>query len=128
MKTYIEPCESDEVIWMFLTLLTVPVEQQILLLEGNIPCDKLKNSEKLLGIFYDFSNGWFDENHPKTESFGELVYFIESNDFDYSIESFRYDSKWKKLRELAKKSLVESGLEPWPLPKDRIELSDFTEF
>lgn len=129
MERYIEPENSDEIIWMTLSLLILPPEEQIKIIggKGEDRSEKLKNAGHILGMLFDFCNGWLDEMHPNTQNAEKLFEYINNRKFEYSVASFIDGNNWNELRKLAKLTLEESGFEPWPLPK-RIKFSDYSEF
>ncbi len=129
-----EPTESGETFWMFLSLLSLPVEKQIEIL-GGLPTkddplvtDYSQNpASNLLAVLYEYYSGWLDEFFPNCPNAEALYLAVNGGkEFKFSQDNFIHDDEWEELRTLAKRALKESGLEPFPVP-DRIDFDRYIE-
>ena len=131
--TKLLPDHNGETFWMLLTLLTLPVKQQIELI-GGLPkrgdprsLDYSNNNASfLLGTLSEYYNGWWDEFEPSCPNAEKLMSFIENESFELSEESYENEENWRKLREFAALALRESGLDPWPI-SNQINFDDYIE-
>lgn len=133
-KEKLIPNESGEPFWMFLSLLVQPVDKQISII-GGLPkegSDKMRQLHanpalQLLGALSEYFSGWWDAFEPECKAAEEMIRLIEGGSrFRFSEEGFIEDENWNQLRSLAKKALLESGLDPWPVP-DHINFEEYLE-
>jgi hypothetical protein len=127
-----EPSDGEETIWMFFSLLTLPVDRQIEII-GGVPhqgeplVGNLRdNAGLLLSTMQEYYIGWWDEFAPECPNAEVLFDFINKMTEPGSYENFTEGDQWKKLRRLAKAVLDEVGLDPWPVP-NRIDFNDYIE-
>lgn len=128
-----KPTLSGETIWMFISLLTLPVDHQLKII-GGVPHrgnpalkDYTRNNAiHLLSVIGEYYISWLDEFYPECPNAEALIDFVETMGFYYSYEDFKEGDEWNELRRLAKAALEEVGLEPWPVP-DSINFNDYIE-
>ncbi len=129
-----KPTESGEMFWMLLSLLILPVEKQLEIIgelpyeRGSLAIDTAKNpAVYLLDTLSEYYAGWLDEFYPNCPNAEALYSAINGGiDFKLSQKGFINDKSWNKLRGLAKLSLKEAGLDPFPVP-ERIDFNDYIE-
>lgn len=131
-----QPSQSAETFWMLLSLLCLPIDKQIEII-GGVPKDDdpitgkidLVNNpaSQLIDTLVQYYNGWWDEFEPNVGSAEELYRMIDGGEpIGFTEADFISSESWKKLRQLAKASLNEVGLEPWPVP-EKINFADYIE-
>lgn len=142
-----EPSDSGETFWMLLSLLVLPVEEQVRVIGGLpetaskiegpkyygdpyvFPEDlKDNNAISLLSMLATYSSGWLDEFDPDCPNARRIDEMAGGGKviFGYSLGDFKNKDEWKLLRSLAKDSLKEVELDIWEVP-DRIEFEKYLE-
>lgn len=130
----IEPNESGETFWLMISLLCLPVEEQIEII-GGLPDegDELANDYErnpasfLLSTIYEYYNGWLDEFYPNCPCAEALYDAVNGgSEFLMTRDAYVNSDSWKRLRELARMALEESGLPLFPVP-DKINFDKYIE-
>jgi len=119
----IKPTNTGEPFWLFLSILCLPIEEQLEII-GGVPSKKDNskismhgtNADHLLWALEEYYNGWYDEideNGPGEE----IITLIQSGSFEQInyLESFVEGKSWLKIRSLAKEAIKQAKLEPWPI-------------
>lgn len=129
-----DPDGSGEVFWMLLSLLSLPVNQQLGILGVPDDDEDLSSSDDeceqlayLLGTLSEYYSGWVDEFYPNCPYAQSLYSKINGEaDFKCQVQAFIGDNEWIELRELAKNALIEAGLPHFPVPAT-IDFSQYIE-
>lgn len=125
--------KCDEIFGMLLTLLTLPVEDQLSKIErvpkrGDSRVRSLKKNDlaNLLDTLYEYYNYWWDRVEPNSNSVEKLWENIKKLDLECSEESFRQDEVWINIRKLASESLAEAGSPIFSVP-DKLDFEEYIE-
>ena len=126
--------QSVETFWMLLSLLVLPVDKQIEIIsdlpeQGDpLAYDYSRNpASHLLSTMFEYWSGWLDEFYPDCPSAQKLYDAINGGmDFKMSRQGFIKGEQWVELRRLAKLSLEEAGLGPFPVP-EKIDFNHYIE-
>ncbi|MBX3711816.1 MAG: hypothetical protein KF800_07645 [Lysobacter sp.] len=121
---------SSDIYWMLLSFLSLHPEQQLKHL-GDVPSRQsplarsaVRNPLLALNIaLWEFHVSWWDDFYPNVkaaEIFDSELKRLGVVDADgvgiFCLEEFLDGESWKRLRELAKEALAESGIDPCPVP------------
>jgi hypothetical protein len=128
-----EPTDGTDVMWLIMSLLSLDVDQQLALL-GELPPAATateealiyNNASFLLSALYEHYGAWFDEFEP-CPSADRMFELVRRMDYHQSSrEAFVESGDWKELRQLARRSLQEANLSPWPL-RAAVDFSKYVE-
>lgn len=129
----IKPESGAEIVWMLLSLLTYPIEDQLAYLGGlpdeDCPEDKFvstNGSALLVTTLQTYVDSWLDEfgfDNPAANALIELVWDMPVSS---SKAVFVSDARWLQLRFLAGKVLQEQALDAWIIDEP-INFGDYIE-
>ena len=117
-----KPNHSYEVFWMALSVLCLPIKEQLEVI-GGIPPESEDihismhgtNADLLLWLFEEYKNGWLD-NIEEGKAY-DIIKLIQSGKFPEVtfLDLFINGQPWIELRRLAKIAIKEAKLDLWPI-------------
>lgn len=134
------PKDTADVFWLCLTLLVLPIHQQVKLFSfapmGQGDWHTLSKMDLpnnhilyLISTISEYHGAWSDDFNPECPSLEEMIELLFSDTAlrNYSLNAFENAPDWIELKFLAKKVLDESGLGEWENIPDKIDFNDYIE-
>lgn len=105
-------------------LMRLLVWSLISLLEMDLVCSP---ASQLLSAMHQYFNGWWDEFEPNVQNAEKIFSMLNSGaEFGFASNDFTHGESWSTLRNLARQTLDETGMELWPVP-EKINFGDYIE-